>query len=121
MASNRDVSSQVGFFKTLINRGRLVLRLLGDSRVPIYLKALPVGAALYVLSPLDFIPDIAIGLGQLDDLGVVLAGVEAFIALCPQNVVEEHRADIEGNPYYSSNNASGANRSETIDGEWKVK
>lgn len=32
-------------------------------------------AALYVLSPLDFLPDVIPGIGQIDDAGVVFAEI----------------------------------------------
>jgi len=119
MANNNDVQTQVGVLQTLVNRGRLVWRLLRDPRVPVYLKVVPAAAVLYVLSPLDFIPDFAVGLGQLDDIGILLVGVEGFIAMCPQHIVEEHRAAIQGGQGYTP--SSGASRSDTIDGEWRVK
>ena len=97
--------------RSLIDRARLVARLMRDPRVPLYLKALPIGAVLYVIFPLDLLPDLALGLGQLDDLGVLLVGLETFIALCPRHVVEEHAAAISGAPP----------RGETIEGEWRVK
>lgn len=121
MSSDRNVTPQAGVLKALINRIRLVWHLLRDPRVPIYLKALPVATVLYVVLPVDFIPDLAPLLGQLDDLGVLLVGIESFIALCPAYVVEEHRARIEGREFYSSTSTNGAKESETIDGEWRVK
>jgi uncharacterized membrane protein YkvA (DUF1232 family) len=123
MSGERNVTQQVGLLKSLVNRGRLVFRLMADARVPIYLKAMPVVAALYVVSPLDFIPDLAIGLGQLDDLGVILAGVEGFIALCPPYVVDEHLKAIEQNAPFSASSAtsSASKGGETIDGEWRVR
>jgi uncharacterized membrane protein YkvA (DUF1232 family) len=124
MPNNQNVTQQVGFFKSLVNRGRLAFRLIKDPRVPIYLKVLPAVALLYVVSPLDFIPDIAIGLGQLDDIGILLAGIEGFISLCPQYVVEEHQAEINGiDPFNTAATGSvpNAGPTETIDGEYRVK
>jgi len=121
VSNDRNVTPQVGVFKALINRVRLVWHLLRDPRVPVYLKVLPIATALYVVSPVDFVPDIAPLLGQLDDLGVLLVGIESFIAMCPAHVVEEHRAQIEGREFYSSTDASHTKNPETIDGEWRVK
>lgn len=123
MANDQNVTQQVGVFKSLMNRGRLAFRLIKDARVPIYLKAIPAMALLYVVSPLDFIPDVAIGLGQLDDIGVILAGIEGFIALCPQYVVDEHLAEINGISSYTAtgSDAPHARAGETIDGEYHVK
>jgi uncharacterized membrane protein YkvA (DUF1232 family) len=117
MSSPRNVSQQVGLLKTLVNRGRLVWRLIRDPRVPVYLKAIPVVAAVYVVSPLDLIPDFVVGLGQLDDIGILLAGVEGFIALCPPLVVAEHSSAIERDAPFTAGTSSG----ETIDGEWRMK
>lgn len=121
VSNDQNVTPQVGTLKALINRARLVWHLLRDPRVPVYLKALPIAAALYVVSPIDFVPDIAPLLGQLDDLGVLLVGIESFVAMCPAHVVEEHRARIEGCEFYSSTDAGRAKEPETIDGEWRVK
>jgi len=55
---------------------------------------------LYVISPLDFVPDFLPVLGQLDDLGVVLLALEGFTRLCPTEAVEFHRAAIaQGRKY----------------------
>ena len=116
MSSPQNVSQQVGLLKTLVNRGRLVWRLIRDPRVPVYLKAIPIIAAIYVVSPLDFIPDFMIGLGQLDDIGILLAGVEGFIALCPPLVVAEHSKAIERDAPFTSTSSG-----DTIDGEWRTK
>jgi uncharacterized membrane protein YkvA (DUF1232 family) len=124
MPSNQNVTQQVGFFKSLVNRGRLAFRLVKDPRVPIYLKVIPVVSILYVISPLDFIPDIAVGLGQLDDIGILLAGIEGFISLCPQYLVEEHQAEINGIDVFNASTGGStpnAGSSETIDGEFRVK
>lgn len=82
------------FFRT----GRLALRLVRDPRVPLYAKAVPALALLYALSPLDFVPDLIPIVGQLDDLAVLLAGLELFIKLCPDDVVDEHRAGLGQRP-----------------------
>lgn len=63
---------------------RLLRRLLLDERVPLWQKAIPVAAALYLVSPLDLIPDVLPVIGQLDDLAVLLA------------LVAEHLAYIDG-------------------------
>jgi uncharacterized membrane protein YkvA (DUF1232 family) len=76
-------------------RLRLGWRLLRDPRVaPRGRFVAPVLAALYVLSPLDVIPDLLLGIGQLDDLGAlaVLAVVLTRLLprLAPAEVLLEH-------------------------------
>jgi uncharacterized membrane protein YkvA (DUF1232 family) len=116
--NNRNVQGQIGMLKGLVNHGRLVFRLLKDSRVPLYLKALPIASLVYLVSPIDFIPDVLIGLGQLDDIGAVLIGIETFIKLCPQDVVAEIRADIDGDIPYTQGGKPG---SDTIEGKYRTK
>lgn len=79
-----------GFFSELWQQIRLVYRLLKDPEVPIYLKALPIAAVVYLLLPFDFLPDVIPGLGQLDDLTILIVGAKMFIDLAPNQVVERH-------------------------------
>jgi uncharacterized membrane protein YkvA (DUF1232 family) len=96
--------------KALIDQVRLTWRLLRDPRVPFYLKAVPFIGFLYVISPIDFIPDVIIGLGQLDDIGIILAGMRMFEALTPSFIVDEHRDAIR------RFNQSGKQPPEVIEG-----
>ena len=91
---NKKVSTGLG--RGAINQFQLVWRLLWDKEVPLYLKTIPLAAFLYLVSPIDFIPDALLGLGQLDDLGVLLLGGQLFAQLSPQHIVAQHRAEIQG-------------------------
>jgi uncharacterized membrane protein YkvA (DUF1232 family) len=80
-----------GFFQDLILRGKLILRLMGDKRVNFLLKILPVGGLIYLLSPIDLLPDIALPvIGYVDDAVVIWLCMTLFVALCPDAVVQEH-------------------------------
>ena len=93
--------SRPSLLRTLVSHVRLTVRLLREPGVPLLIKALPVLAALYVISPLDFVPDFLPVLGQLDDLGVILIALEAFLKLCPAGAVDFHRAAMaQGRKYY---------------------
>ena len=71
-------------------------RLVWDGRVPFHLKLIPLATIAYILFLIDLIPDIPlIGLGQLDDVAVLLLGWKVFVRVCPQAVVEEHLAALE--------------------------
>ncbi len=118
MSSNKNVQQQLGMLKGLLDHGRLVLRLMGDKRVPIYLKALPIASLIYLVSPIDFIPDVIPVLTQIDDFAAILIGVETFIKLCPSEVVAEHRADLSGESPYTT---AGKSNEDTIDGQWRTK
>jgi len=86
--------------RALIGPARLAIRLSREPRVPTALKAVPVIALLYVLSPIDLVPDFIPGLGQLDDLGVILAALELFVRICPSAAQAFHREAVaQRRPY----------------------
>jgi uncharacterized membrane protein YkvA (DUF1232 family) len=85
---------QVGMWAQLARTVRLVWRLLNDARVPFLPKLIIPAAFLYVVSPVDLIPDMILGLGQLDDVGIVMLAVALFIEFCPRGLVDEHRRAI---------------------------
>ena len=74
---------------------RLFWRLFRDRRVPAYLKAMAVLTVLYVLSPIDLLPDYVPFVGQLDDLSLLLLMGYYFIQWSPPEVVREHMAAID--------------------------
>ena len=78
----------------LPNFARLYWRLFRDRRVPILPKSLLVLTLVYVVSPLDVIPDFIPVIGEMDDVVVVLSGLWLFIRLCPPEVVRETVHDI---------------------------
>jgi uncharacterized membrane protein YkvA (DUF1232 family) len=82
--------------KRLWYQVRLTRRLLEDKRVVWWKKVIPVVGLVYVLSPLDLIPDFIVGLGQLDDVGIVLLTLRMFEKACPPEIVAEHRAVLDG-------------------------
>jgi hypothetical protein len=72
-----------GFFQGLSLRFKLILRLLGDSRVSPILKVLPIGSLVYLVMP-DIAP------GPIDDAAVIWLATYLFVELCPPAVVQEH-------------------------------
>lgn len=99
----RSTTSAFAGAGALFDRGirdqlRLSWRLFRDERVPAIKFALPAFLAVYVLSPIDPIPDFLLGLGQVDDLGVVVAGVLLIARIVPRlapgHVVDEHLRDM---------------------------
>jgi len=92
------VSPQSGMIHNIVVRAKLILRLMGDSRVSLLAKIIPIGVLAYVIFPFDIIPDVAIGLGALDDAAVAGLGYYFFIEMCPSDVVQEHLKALEGKP-----------------------
>jgi uncharacterized membrane protein YkvA (DUF1232 family) len=87
-------AERVGALAQALRTLRLVWRLLRDSRVPLFPKLIILVAAIYIISPVDVVPDVILGLGQLDDLGIAMLAVALFIELCPRAIVDEHRRAI---------------------------
>ena len=83
--------TNVNALTQLVRTLRLVWRLLNDARVSKFPKLIIPAAILYVLSPIDLVPDLALGLGQLDDVGILALALALFIEVCPRAIVEEHR------------------------------
>ncbi len=55
--------------------------LMRDPKIPFWAKAaIPAIAAAYVISPIDLIPDFLLGVGQIDDIGVILLAATASVA-----------------------------------------
>lgn len=87
----KDASALLSWLQDTARQARLAWRLFWDHRVPTWTKLIPSAALVYVFSPVDFIPAAVVpGLGQLDDLAVLLFGVKLFIELAPPAVVREH-------------------------------
>jgi uncharacterized membrane protein YkvA (DUF1232 family) len=90
----REKSELKGRMRTFImflpNMVMLLGRLLKDARVPTAEKALCLAAIVYVISPLDFIPDVFPFIGQVDDLYVVALVLLRLINRTDERVVREH-------------------------------
>lgn len=89
-----NVGETAGILASIIKNARLVWRLFRDPDVSPWLKTIPPATLLYLLFPVDFIPDLALGLGQLDDIAVILLGLKLFIELCPQDIVRRHLREM---------------------------
>ena len=84
----------------ILNEMKLAWRLLRDERVTSFKYLAPALLALYIASPIDAIPDLLLGIGQVDDLGVAVLGLMIALKLIPKlapdDVLREHTADING-------------------------
>ena len=89
-----DIGGAIDAIRKLPAYARLVWGLARDSRVPPAQKLILVGIIGYLLMPLDLIPDFIPVLGQLDDVAVVLLGLDLFIKSVPADVVDAHLARI---------------------------
>ncbi len=60
-----------------------------DRRVPLYVKAIPFFLVLYLISPIDIIPDFIPVLGFLDDFVISLLALFLIFKLTSENVVRD--------------------------------
>jgi len=97
---------------------RLAWRLLTDGRVPLRNKLILPAVAIYLLWPLDFLPDLLPFLGQVDDLTAVLLALIVFVRSCPRQLVGEHLADIQGRPWRRDPSAGGPD--DVVEGQYRV-
>ena len=94
-------------------RPALFWRLFRDPRVPLPAKLVLPAMGLYLVVPIDPIPDFIPVLGYLDDLLVVAAGLWLFLKLCPRSVFDEHVTRLTGEARkHQSNKAKGLVRRE---------
>jgi uncharacterized membrane protein YkvA (DUF1232 family) len=69
---------------------RLASGLARDPRVPTSAKAMLAIGGAYLVSPIDLVPGLIPVAGQLDDLYVVLTGLQQTMRITPKPVVDEH-------------------------------
>jgi uncharacterized membrane protein YkvA (DUF1232 family) len=69
---------------------RVFAALIRDNRVSVWLKIGVAAGALYVISPLDILPDAITGIGILDDILVGFLVLQGFIKMAPDAIVLEH-------------------------------
>lgn len=95
----QGVKNPKGFFQMMAYLPQFVKlysRLFKDPRVPVYLKVLLLMAFVYLVSPIDIIPDFIVPiLGQVDDLFILMIALKFFLKKCPRDVLMEHVRQIE--------------------------
>ena len=81
---------------------RMFIRLMADRRVPVWVKLIPVAAAIYIISPVDLRPDFIPILGQLDDLLIAILLLVLFVVFAPgdarRDALKRGDADRETKP-----------------------
>lgn len=93
--NNKLMVPQGGMVRDLVKRLKLISRLMGDRRVSIFLKLLPLASLAYLVWPIDAVAIPVIGV--LDDAAILWIGSTLFVELCPPNVVKEHRTELDSN------------------------
>ncbi len=92
--SSRDLSGRVMRLPWR-KKARLAWALIRDPGVPLWLRAVIPLLVLYLLMPLDIIPDFIPVLGHLDDLLAVLAAVAVLLRFTPRDALGGHLTRLE--------------------------
>ena len=89
------IPSQGGMIQDFVMRVRLILRLLGDRRVSFWLKAIPIAGVLYLILPVDIVPELPLGLiGEIDDAAILGLTSYLFLELCPPAILQHHIQEL---------------------------
>ena len=88
----RRTWSDVAFEGVMLvpNTAKLVTRLVRDPRVSMRRKVPIAAAIVYVMAPIDLIPNSILGLGLLDDAVVVSLALDALMEDTDPRIVTEH-------------------------------
>jgi uncharacterized membrane protein YkvA (DUF1232 family) len=117
-SSGSIIPTQGGAFRDLVLRVKLIVRLVGDKRVNPWLKILPIGGLLYLISPLDLIPDLLLPVvGELDDIAILWLTNYFFIEMCPPEIVREHVKQLVSNNAIVDEVKQKPENDDVIDGE----
>ena len=80
----------MGAIRELPHYLRLLWGLARDPRVAVVDKLLVVGAAIYIVSPIDVIPDFIPFLGQVDDLYLLVLALQRMVSRAGRGVLRDH-------------------------------
>ena len=94
------------FFSKIALKFKLTVRLMKDPRVSLWLKLIPAFCLFYLITPVDIL------IGPVDDAIVIYLGMDLFIQLCPQDVVEEYLSQLHIS-------TASTDSDEVIDAEFK--
>jgi uncharacterized membrane protein YkvA (DUF1232 family) len=86
---------RVGGWRAIVAQVLLAWRLVRDHRVPLLPKLILPATLIYYFSPLNLLFEWIPFVGQIDDVGVALIALGAFLKACPKSLVAEHASRLE--------------------------
>lgn len=86
--TRRDIAREA--ILVLPNVVKLLGRIVRDRRVPMRRKVLAAAALVYIVSPIDVIPDVIFGIGWLDDIVLAAVVLQHLLAGAGAEIVAEH-------------------------------
>lgn len=94
-ARHSAFAPMMDLIKRLPRYARISAAMARDAEVPSGAKAMLVVGGAYLISPIDLVPGFIPVAGQLDDLYVVLTGLQQAIRLTPAPVIARHFAAVD--------------------------
>ncbi len=91
------MSSSVSFFGRLWRTFRLYRIASQNPRAPAIAKILPWLSLLYIIWPIDFIPDVIPLLGQLDDVAMIPILIFLALRLIPKDIRDSAEEELRKN------------------------
>jgi uncharacterized membrane protein YkvA (DUF1232 family) len=85
-------TSMQEWLRLLPDMAKLIGGWMGDQRVPWRNKATLVGVIVYIISPIDILPDLIPVLGQVDDLAMLGVALRALLTEVDDAVLYAHWA-----------------------------
>ena len=106
----------------ILSQFKLVWQLVRDPNVSSLVRfGLPLIGLVYLISPIDILPDPILGLGQLDDVAVLLLLSQLLVSLAPDEIVNKYRqAAGADTPDPAPHVRPGAADEEVIDTDYEV-
>jgi len=87
----RSPEEQVNVLRGLYDRVVVTFKLMFDGRVSFWAKLVPLLSLVYLLVPIDLLPEIALGpVGAVDDVTIIAIAFGMFMQIAPPDVVREH-------------------------------
>jgi uncharacterized membrane protein YkvA (DUF1232 family) len=92
----RNPGAAIPFLFSLPKHIRLISRLMADNRVLLLPKVLFIASLVYLISPIDLVPDFVFPiLGWADDLVIVFSAARYLLRAAPEEVLHEHVEAIQ--------------------------
>ncbi len=90
--TNQPPPSQKATFWRVMDNVKRAWRIFRDPSVsPMIRYGIPMLGLLYLISPIDIIPDVLLGLGQLDDAAILILLSQLMIMLAPNDAVQRYQ------------------------------
>jgi len=111
-----ETSKRPRTLSELFENAQVAWKLIRDPRLSPWIRfGLPLLAGAYLLMPIDIIPDVFVGLGQLDDLAVIWIAMQLLLRLAPDDMVSQYRSGAKPGPAKQQQSTD-----DVIDGSYRV-